>query len=171
MRDTTTVIILRKGARPKPRKLTGKQLTKHFHSQEDEAYEMMKSLSINPISNRRLMSKEKEWVDLDGDDLGDTPDDQEDPILLARRLLQTDKYTKRRNAQNREKLAQNWAKVRPMIVQYATERPPPECDCRERKEKIITIISLTGRWDTQQRPGAKLTSSQCRDEESTLQFL
>ena len=91
------------------------------------------------------MSKEKEWVDLDGDDLGDTPDDQEDPILLARRLLQADKYTKRRNAQNREKLAQNWAKVRPMIVLYATERPPPECDCRERKEKIITVISLTGR--------------------------
>jgi len=82
---------------------------------------------------------------LDEDDLGDTLDDQEDSILLARRLLQADNYTKRRNAQNREKLAQNWAKVRPRIVQYATKRPPPECDYRERKEKIITVISLTGR--------------------------
>jgi len=60
MRDTTTVIILRKGARAKPRKLTGKHLTKHFNSQEDEACEIMKSLSLNPISNRRLMSKEEE---------------------------------------------------------------------------------------------------------------
>jgi len=107
MRDTTTVIILRKEAGAKPRKLTGKQLTKHFHSQEDEAYKMKKSLSINQISNRRLMSKEKEWVDLDRDDFGDTPDDQEDSILLARHLLKADKYTKRRNAQNRKKLAQN----------------------------------------------------------------
>jgi len=106
---------------------------------------MMKFLSINPISNRRLMSKDKEWVDLDGDDVGDTLDDQEGPILLARRLLQADKYTKRSNAENWEKLAQNWAKVRPMIVQYATERPPQECDCREQKEKIITVISLTSR--------------------------
>jgi len=171
MRDTTTVIILRKGARAKPRKITGKQLTKHFHSQGDEAYKMMRSLSINPISNCQFMSKAKEWVDLDGDDHGDIPDDQEDPILLAGCLREADKYTKRRNAPNREKLAQNWAKVRPMIVQYATERPPPECDCREQKEKILTVISLTGRWDTQQRPGAKLTSSHCRDEESTLQFL
>ena len=91
------------------------------------------------------MFKEKEWVNLDGDDLGDIPDDQEDLILLARRLLQADWYTKRRNAQNQEKLIQNWAKVRLMIVQYATERPPLECDCREQKEKIITVISLFGR--------------------------
>ncbi|KAF8451431.1 hypothetical protein BGX38DRAFT_1302085 [Terfezia claveryi] len=30
-----------------------------------------------------------------------------------------------------------------MMVQYATGRALPECDCQERKEKVITIISLT----------------------------
>ncbi|KAF8426530.1 hypothetical protein BGX38DRAFT_1278929 [Terfezia claveryi] len=150
MRDTTTVIVLRKGVRPKPKKLTGKQLKKHFDSQLDDAYEMMNSLRIQPIPNLQLRSanQEGEWVDLEANDLGNTLDEnnEEDPILMARRLLQTDSNSiKRRNAKNREQLAQNWSKVRPMMVQYATGRALPECDCQERKEKVITIISLTGK--------------------------
>ncbi|RPB18852.1 hypothetical protein L211DRAFT_853728 [Terfezia boudieri ATCC MYA-4762] len=72
---------------------------------------------------------------------------QYDPIAEAAYILRHpvgDPNVKRTNVQNRERREINWAKVRPMMVKILTGHQANPCDCSERKEKSVLVISLIG---------------------------
>ena len=145
-RDTTKVVVIKRGVRTKIKHLTDKKPRSHLQTEADAANDLIRNLnqleigSAGPAPGVDFESRDdnQDWDDIDHEEGGDSISD-------ARRLLQDMTSTKKRtNADNRAKLAANWAKVRPKMLSLATGQPLTACACNQYKEKSLKIICLTG---------------------------
>jgi hypothetical protein len=125
--------------------MTDKQLRAHLQREANACKDLIRDLNNLELGSTGFsaggdlesQNDNRDWEDVDGE--------EGNSILDARSLLQDMASTsKRTNAKNREKVAANWAKVRPKMLSLVTGRPLSECTCNQRKEKSIKVVSLTG---------------------------
>lgn len=138
---------------------TGKKNVKTFSSeakmeryhkiQMPQALDRLRNLPRRGIPNLTDLANEMQNLDLDWEDTNLRGQEGECDDLLgeARRILREAggaHHPPRTNAQNREQLALNWAKVRSLMLEILTGRQPNSCECPDRRPMSIQVISLNG---------------------------
>ena len=122
-----------------------KRLASYFNSEILQAKEALHKLRGNPQPSIEHLARDRADLELGWEDHGG--DRQHDLIAGAAYILRNpagDQCLKRTIAQNRQWRERNCAKVRPMLVQFPIGQLENLCECPERKEKSVLVISLTG---------------------------